>query len=101
MENARTNTPTQIGFINEAVLKVSKDTGMDARVILCMIMQESGGDVKVKDTYNPIRNSGIMQAHDGASWDSWGNPKTDTEQRECIFSKFIGDFISVFSVPIP
>jgi hypothetical protein len=43
MENAGKNTPSQIGFINEAIKKVSKDSGMDARVILRMITQESGG----------------------------------------------------------
>ncbi|PMD48084.1 hypothetical protein L207DRAFT_594251 [Hyaloscypha variabilis F] len=85
MENAGKNTPSQIGFINQAIGKVSKDTGMDARVILCIIIQESGGNVKVEDTWNPIRNSGIMQAHDGASWKSWGNPETYKQQRDCIF----------------
>jgi hypothetical protein len=41
----------------------------------------------VEDTWNPIRNSGIMQAHDGASWKSWGNPETYKQQRDCIFRK--------------
>jgi len=55
--------------IGQAIQIVSSSSGFDARVILCIIMQESGGNVNVKDTNNGVRNTGIMQAHDGSDFD--------------------------------
>lgn len=48
---------------------VSNESGVDPRVILAIIMQESGGNIYVATTPSPppnsVMNTGIMQAHDG------------------------------------
>jgi LysM repeat protein len=63
------NTPQQISLIGQAIEIAARESGIDARIILCLIMQESGGFVGVPDTFNPFRNTGIMQAFDGANFD--------------------------------
>ncbi|KAF4627067.1 hypothetical protein G7Y89_g11089 [Cudoniella acicularis] len=62
------DTPSQIADINAAVLTVAQSSGLDARAILCTIMQESGGNVNVGTTFNGVTNTGIMQAFDGLSF---------------------------------
>jgi LysM repeat protein len=66
------NTPAQIEAIATSIQQVSASSGVDARVILCVVMQESGGNVHVGDTLSPdqIVNTGIMQAHAGVRFDS-------------------------------
>ena len=67
----------QIGFIEEAINKVAEESGIDRRVILCTIMQESQGNVHVRTTVSPdgrVRNPGLMQSHNGAEFSN-GDPK--------------------------
>lgn len=60
-----------LGMIGTYIPLVAAESGVDARLILCIIMQESGGYVLVPTTPSPgpdsIPNTGIMQAHDGAT----------------------------------
>lgn len=42
------NSESEIEHIRNAIEIVSKDSGVDARVIVCVIVQESGGDVRVR-----------------------------------------------------
>lgn len=42
------NSESEIEHIQNAIEIVSKDSGVDARVIVCVIVQESGGDVRVR-----------------------------------------------------
>lgn len=42
------NSESEIEHIRNAIGIVSKDSGVDARVIVCVIVQESGGDVRVR-----------------------------------------------------
>jgi LysM repeat protein len=62
---------SSIAVINYGISIVSAESGVDERVILCIIMQESGGYVLVPTTTSPppdsVSNTGIMQAHNGAS----------------------------------
>ncbi|KAF8861841.1 hypothetical protein BDZ45DRAFT_687371 [Acephala macrosclerotiorum] len=64
------NFPSEITFIKSAIDIVAAESGVDARVILCIIIQESGGNVGVGNTFNGIANTGIMQAFNGSSFDA-------------------------------
>jgi len=65
---------SSINIIGTWIPAIATEYGVDPRVILCIIMQESGGDVRVRTTPSPppanIPNTGIMQAHDGATLDT-------------------------------
>lgn len=63
------DSPSEISFVKSAIDTVSAESGVDARVILCIIMQESGGNVRVGNTFNGVVNTGIMQAFNGVSFD--------------------------------
>ena len=66
------DTTTAANVIGASIPGIAAESGVDARVILCIIMQESGGDVNVSTTFSPppdnIPNTGIMQAHDGVTF---------------------------------
>ncbi|EMF09876.1 uncharacterized protein SEPMUDRAFT_9925, partial [Sphaerulina musiva SO2202] len=62
------NSESEIEHIRNAIEIVSKDSGVDARVIVCVIVQESGGDVRVRTTNNGVRNPGLMQSHNGVEF---------------------------------
>jgi hypothetical protein len=59
------NSETEISDINKAIQKVSNETQVDSRIILAVMMQESKGCVRVPTSYNPIKNPGLMQSHNG------------------------------------
>ncbi|MCJ1284965.1 hypothetical protein MMC26_004302 [Xylographa opegraphella] len=64
------DSDTEIGYIKTAIGSVAADSGVDARAILCIIVQESGGDVHVGSTNNGVHNPGLMQSHNGVSFDA-------------------------------
>jgi LysM repeat protein len=70
------DTPQEVAYIQQAIDTVSRETAIDPRIILAMIMQESQGNVHVNTTYSAdgIRNAGLMQSHNGVSFDS-NNPE--------------------------
>ncbi|KAF4553567.1 LysM domain-containing protein 2 [Elsinoe fawcettii] len=57
-----------VELIIEGVNKVSDESQVDPRIILCVIMQESGGNPKVVTTNNGVRNPGLMQSHNGTEF---------------------------------
>lgn len=65
------DTPSEIRQIKSSIESVARSAGVDVRVILCVIVQESGGNVRVPTTTSPggIRNPGLMQSHNGAAFD--------------------------------
>ncbi|KAH8651545.1 hypothetical protein BGZ60DRAFT_361833, partial [Tricladium varicosporioides] len=63
------DSPHQIDLIASSIQTVSASSGIDPRAILCTIMQESGGNVHVGNTFNGIVNTGIMQAFNGVNFD--------------------------------
>jgi LysM repeat protein len=67
------DTPSEISLIGSSITTVAQESGIDPRVILCIIMQESGGNVRVGNTNNGVNNTGIMQAFNGVSFDA-NNP---------------------------
>jgi hypothetical protein len=73
---AGNDNSNEINLIGQAIQAVSSQSGIDPRVILCIIMQESGGNVNVADTIAPGGypvNRGIMQSFNGVSFDA-NNP---------------------------
>jgi hypothetical protein len=59
-------TDQEISDIKSGIIAASKDTGVDKRFILAIMMQESGGCVRVHSTDSgQVRNPGLMQCHDG------------------------------------
>jgi LysM repeat protein len=64
------DSASEIALIGSSITTVAQESGIDARVILCVIMQESGGNVRVGNTNNGVNNTGIMQAFNGVSFNA-------------------------------
>ncbi|EXJ73568.1 uncharacterized protein A1O5_03329 [Cladophialophora psammophila CBS 110553] len=65
------DSDAEIADIKTAIETVARESQVDVRVVLCTIMQESGGNVRVRTTVSPdgtVRNPGIMQSHNGAEF---------------------------------
>lgn len=54
-------------LIKLAIEQVAAETGVDHRFILAVILQESGGCVRVPTSNWGVRNPGLMQSHDGSN----------------------------------
>lgn len=63
------SSQSEIGYIRSAIQTVSSQSGVDPRIILCIIMQESGGNVRAANTNNGVENTGLMQAFNGSNFD--------------------------------
>ena len=59
------NTAAENQQIRDAIQAVAQKSRLDHRFILAVIMQESGGCVRVRTTYNGVTNPGLMQDHNG------------------------------------
>lgn len=59
------DSPDEINDIKTAVTSTASSTGVDARVIFAVIMQESHGCVRAKSTGTDASNPGLMQSHGG------------------------------------
>ncbi|KAJ5949549.1 hypothetical protein N7454_001133 [Penicillium verhagenii] len=59
------NSGPEVGEIWNAIEAQAAATYVDHRLILAVIMQESGGCVRAPSTYGSVRNPGLMQSHDG------------------------------------
>ncbi|KAH8657617.1 hypothetical protein BGZ60DRAFT_383824 [Tricladium varicosporioides] len=67
---AKVNSAAEIKAIRSAIESQSKATGVDPRLILAVIMEESTGNLYVKTTISPdgtVHNPGIMQCHEGVA----------------------------------
>lgn len=53
----------EIALIKTAIETVALEAGFDVRAILCIVMQESHGDVRVVSTNNGVNNPGIVSLH--------------------------------------
>ncbi|KAJ5752785.1 hypothetical protein N7520_009702 [Penicillium odoratum] len=60
------NSDDETNSIKDAILQVEQSSGVDARFILSIVMQESKGCVRVQTTDNGVVNPGLMQSHDGS-----------------------------------
>lgn len=59
------NSDVEIATLLWAINDVAKETLLDHRFILAIIMQESGGCVRVPTSYFVLRNPGLMQTRNG------------------------------------
>lgn len=64
--NQENNSDKESADLKQAIQSVSKSSGVDARFILAVVMQESGGCVRAPTTNYGVTNPGLMQSHDGA-----------------------------------
>ncbi|KAI9842241.1 MAG: hypothetical protein M1837_007386 [Sclerophora amabilis] len=74
------DTEKQIQDIYNAIQSVSAASLVDHRYILAIVMQESVGCVWAPTTNNGVRNPGLMQSHNGATF----NPSTAATQTSSI-----------------
>ncbi|KAL4928112.1 LysM peptidoglycan-binding domain-containing protein [Aspergillus undulatus] len=58
-------TDDEINDISDAIQEVSQSSGVDARFILAIVVQESNGCVRAPTTDNGVTNPGLMQSHNG------------------------------------
>ncbi|KAA6411965.1 MAG: hypothetical protein FRX48_04115 [Lasallia pustulata] len=64
--NQAENSGSEVDAIYDAIESVATATQVDHRFILAVIMQESGGCVRVPTTNWGVRNPGLLQDHNGA-----------------------------------
>ncbi|KAG5931011.1 hypothetical protein E4U53_002004 [Claviceps sorghi] len=77
--NQENNSDQESAAIKKAIETVSKSSGVDKRFILAVVMQESGGCVRVPTTNNGVTNPGLMQSHNGAHSCANTNPCPDDQ----------------------
>lgn len=61
------NSPQEIEQIKKALADVSKEAGIDKRVGLALMMQESKGCVRIGTTAVDVENPGLLQSHKGVN----------------------------------
>ncbi|GKZ24994.1 hypothetical protein AbraIFM66951_000461 [Aspergillus brasiliensis] len=59
------NSATETANIKSAIEQVAKESKVDHRFILAVVLQESKGCVRVPTTANGVGNPGLMQSHQG------------------------------------
>ncbi|KAI9741568.1 MAG: hypothetical protein M1818_004374 [Claussenomyces sp. TS43310] len=69
----------EIADIMSGIEAVAAASLVDHRFILAVIMQESVGCVRVPTTDNGVSNPGLMQSHDGSTYDP-NNPASSIQQ---------------------
>lgn len=67
MTAAGHDSAAEIADIKTSIERVAREADFDVRAILAIIMQESGGNVRIATTNNGVRNPGIMQVRENAT----------------------------------
>ncbi|KAF1983688.1 carbohydrate-binding module family 50 protein [Aulographum hederae CBS 113979] len=65
--NQTNPTIDEVRSIFYGIKNITSSSGVDARFILAIVMQESNGCVRVPTTDNGVRNPGLMQCHNGTA----------------------------------
>ncbi|KAF7197940.1 hypothetical protein HII31_00654 [Pseudocercospora fuligena] len=76
------NTEAETGWLLGAIHQVSISTGVDARFILAVIIEESRGCVRVQSTSLAVQNPGLMQSYEGK-----GSCSDPVVQRPCPYGE--------------
>lgn len=63
--DAENDSEAELAFLSSSIQSVAKSSGVDARFILAVVLQESNGCVRVDTTDNGVSNPGLMQSHAG------------------------------------
>ena len=74
----------EISNIKAAINQVATAQGLDNRVVLALVMQESKGCVRVPTTNNGVRNPGLLQSHNGSGTCAGVNPCPASEITQMI-----------------
>ncbi|KAI7280945.1 carbohydrate-binding module family 50 protein [Hortaea werneckii] len=93
--NVPNDSDEEIADLKTAILDLASSTGVDARFILAIVMQESTGCVRVITTQYSHFNPGLMQSHNGTgscntNMAAVGLPGVETEgsvQTPCPYSE--------------
>ncbi|KAI7553343.1 carbohydrate-binding module family 50 protein [Hortaea werneckii] len=93
--NVPNDSDEEIADLKTAILDLASSTGVDARFILAIVMQESTGCVRVITTQYSHFNPGLMQSHNGTgscntNMAAIGLPGVETEgsvQTPCPYSE--------------
>ncbi|RFU26165.1 hypothetical protein B7463_g10163, partial [Scytalidium lignicola] len=81
------NSDQELSDMSAAIQSVASETGVDARFILAIILQESNGCVRAPTTNYGVRNPGLMQDHNGSGTCNDGsvqNPCPSSEIKQMI-----------------
>jgi LysM repeat protein len=81
--DANKNSEEELSFLSSSIQSVATSSGVDARFILAIVLQESNGCVRVGTTDNGVSNPGLMQSHSGMG--SCGN----NQQSPCPESEIL------------
>ncbi|KAF3401667.1 hypothetical protein F1880_010049 [Penicillium rolfsii] len=76
-------TEDEMATMKTAINKIAGESGVDARFILAIIMQESNGCVRVHTTNNGVVNPGLMQSHNGKGSCNTGISTPENVQNPC------------------
>ncbi|KAH9832355.1 A-agglutinin anchorage subunit-like, partial [Teratosphaeria destructans] len=63
--SAPNNSDDETSHLRSAISAVAASSGIDARFILAIVLQESGGCVRAPTSNYGVTNPGLMQSHDG------------------------------------
>lgn len=63
--DANKNSEEELSYLSSSIQSVATSSGVDARFILAIVLQESNGCVRVGTTDNGVSNPGLMQSHSG------------------------------------
>ncbi|GIJ92676.1 hypothetical protein Asppvi_001954 [Aspergillus pseudoviridinutans] len=74
--NVENNSDEELANMSNSIKSVASSTGVDARFILAIVLQESNGCVRAPTTNYGVVNPGLMQSHDGSGSCNRGNPLT-------------------------
>ncbi|KAF2103063.1 hypothetical protein NA57DRAFT_72048 [Rhizodiscina lignyota] len=61
------NSEDEVQAIHDGIVTVAEESGVDARFIMSIMMQESTGCVRAPTTIWSVRNPGLMQDHNGTA----------------------------------
>ncbi|KAJ5355470.1 uncharacterized protein N7496_012682 [Penicillium cataractarum] len=76
-------TEDEMATMKSAITKIAGESGVDARFILAIVMQESNGCVRVHTTNNGVVNPGLMQSHNGKGSCNTGIDTPENVQNPC------------------
>ncbi|PYH71854.1 uncharacterized protein BO88DRAFT_442343 [Aspergillus vadensis CBS 113365] len=84
------NSATETANIKSAIEKVAKESKVDHRFILAVVLQESKGCVRVPTTANSVSNPGLMQSYQGTGTCYGKSTCSDSEIVQMIRDGAIG-----------
>ncbi len=61
----KNNSPEESENLRKGLLQIGNECGIDPRFALAVVLQESGGCVRVPTTTYSVPNPGLMQSHNG------------------------------------